>query len=185
MSKMRHICDVDRCISCSSCVLACKVGNNILVGVARRQVFTLSEGYPTEYSFTLACHHCDEPYCKAVCPVNAISKREDGIVQTDKKKCISCQLCRDACPFGIPAFLIGKNGKLGPQEKCTFCAGGPNVENFSQEEMDLYGQNRIAEGKPPLCAAMCATKALLSGDEPVVRTIYENRIALRNSSSGK
>ncbi len=185
MAKMRHLCDEERCIACSSCVLACKVGNEIPVGVARRQVYTLSEGLPTELSFTLACYHCDEPYCKAVCPVDAISKREDGVVQTDKKTCISCKLCLDACPFGIPVFLVDANGKLGPQEKCTFCAGGPNVENFSQEEMELYGQNRIAEGKPPLCAAMCATRALLSGDEPVVREILDKRIALRNASLGK
>jgi formate dehydrogenase iron-sulfur subunit len=155
------------------------------VGVTRRQVFILSEGFPTELSFSLACYHCDEPSCLPVCPVKAISKRADGIVQTDKKKCISCQLCRDACPFGIPAFLVGKNGKLGPQEKCTFCAGGPNVEIFSREEMELYGQNRIAEGKPPLCASMCSTKSLLSGDEQIVRGILEKRIAIRNASLGK
>ena len=176
---MIHICDEERCISCFSCVLACKVGHDILVGVARRHVYTMHEGTPYERSISVACRHCAEPYCLPVCPVKAISKRPDGIVQTDKKKCISCQRCLDACPFGIPAFLRDEKGKLLPQEKCTYCAGGPNVENFSEEEMKLYGQNRIAEGKTPLCAVMCSTKALMAGEENVLIDIMQKRTARR------
>ena len=65
-------------------------------------------------------------------------------------------------------------------DKCTFCAGGPE-ENFSTEERQLYGQNRIAEGKVPLCAAMCATKALLAGDGDVVADVYRDRVFKRGS----
>jgi len=179
MTQMMHICDQDRCITCYSCVLACKTGHDIPVGVARRKVFTINEGTPDERSVSVACRHCPEPYCLPACPVEAISNRADGIVQTDKKTCISCMMCLDACPFGIPAFLDKGNGELGPQEKCTFCAGGPNVENFSDEEKKLYGQNRIAEGKPVLCAAMCSTKALMSGDADVVTDLMEKRTTNR------
>lgn len=179
MTQMIHICDEERCIACSSCILACKVGHDIPVGLSRRRVFTMHEGTPEERSISVACRHCAEPYCLPVCPVDAITKRDDGIVQTNKEECISCQSCLDACPFGIPSFLENEDGELSPQEKCTYCAGGPGVETFSQEEMELYGQNRIAEGKPPLCAAMCSTKALLAGEEGVVRDIMEKRIARR------
>ena len=179
MPQMIHFCDKERCIACSSCVLACKVGHHIPVGVARRRVYTVDEGTPSERSFSVACRHCAEPYCLPVCRTKAIAKRADGIVQTDKEKCISCMFCLDACPFGIPAFLVDDKGKIGPQEKCTYCAGGPDVENFSEKEKELYGQNRIAEGKVPLCAAMCSTKALVAGDIDVVNDVMEKRRARR------
>jgi len=179
MTQMIHICDQERCIACSSCILACKVGHDIPVGVSRRKVFTSDEGTPHERSISVACRHCAEPYCLPVCPADAISKRPDGIVWTDKEKCISCQQCLDACPFGIPAFLEDQEGNLSPQEKCTYCAGGPNVEPFSEKEMKLYGQNRIAEGKPPLCAAMCSTKGLMAGESQVLLDIMRKRAARR------
>lgn len=71
-------------------------------------------------------------------------------------------------------------GARGAMDKCTFCAGGPE-ENFSAEEKKLYGQNRIAEGKVPLCSGMCATKALLAGDADVVADVYRERVFKRGS----
>ncbi len=57
-------------------------------------------------------------------------------------------------------------------------AGGPPPDG-SVEEYLLYGRNRIAEGKLPLCAEMCATKALLGGDGDVVSDIYIQRVTKR------
>jgi len=65
-------------------------------------------------------------------------------------------------------------------DKCTMCAGGPEETN-SEKERHLYGQNRIAEGKVPVCAAMCSTKALLVGEAQEVAKIYRQRV----SSYGK
>ena len=66
-------------------------------------------------------------------------------------------------------------------DKCTFCAGGP-VETGSAEERRSYGANRLAEGKLPLCAEMCATKALLAGDADMVADIYRKRVVNRGAS---
>ena len=65
-------------------------------------------------------------------------------------------------------------------DKCTFCAGGPEANN-SESEYVKYGRNRIAEGKLPLCAEMCATKALLAGDGDMVADIYRERVLKRGS----
>ena len=67
-------------------------------------------------------------------------------------------------------------------DKCTFCAGGPE-ETHSAEEMKLYGQNRIAEGKVPVCAAMCSTKALLAGSGKEVSAIITYRSAAKGSGT--
>jgi len=66
-------------------------------------------------------------------------------------------------------------------DKCTFCAGGPE-ETGSGDEHRKYGANRLAEGKLPLCAEMCSTKALLAGDADVVSDIYRKRIINRGAS---
>jgi formate dehydrogenase iron-sulfur subunit len=67
-------------------------------------------------------------------------------------------------------------------DKCTFCAGGP-AHTFSERERKLYGQNRMAEGKPPLCAAMCATKALMAGDAGVISDIFRERVFQRGAGA--
>ena len=127
--------------------------------------------------------HCDDAPCMKVCPANVFSKTEDGIVLHDKDRCIGCGYCLYACPFGAPQFpkqsAFGTKGKM---DKCTFCAGGPNTEAGSEEEKAKYGANRIAEGKLPMCAELCATKALLAGDAGVVSDIYRERVATRGEA---
>ena len=181
MARMRFLCDTDRCIDCSGCVIACKEGHHVPVGINRRRVLTMKQGEPGAKSISDPCMHCSDAPCIAVCPVDAIYQRDDGVVLVSKKTCIGCGYCFMACPFGAPQFPTGNFfGARGAMDKCTFCAGGPE-ENFSKEEQKLYGQNRIAEGKVPLCAAMCATKALLAGDGSVVADVYRDRVFKRGS----
>jgi len=80
MARMKFLCDVERCIDCNGCVVACKEGNKVPVGVNRRRVITIGEGKPGEKSISVACMHCSDAPCIAVCPVDAIYQREDGIV---------------------------------------------------------------------------------------------------------
>jgi formate dehydrogenase iron-sulfur subunit len=68
-------------------------------------------------------------------------------------------------------------------DKCTYCAGGPEVDN-SEAEYVKYGKNRLAEGKLPLCAEMCSTKSLLAGDGEIIATIYRERVLVRGYGSG-
>jgi formate dehydrogenase iron-sulfur subunit len=63
-------------------------------------------------------------------------------------------------------------------DKCTFCAGGPEEDN-SAEEVEKYGRNRLAEGKLPLCAEMCSTKALIAGDGDIVADLFRSRVVRR------
>jgi formate dehydrogenase iron-sulfur subunit len=66
-------------------------------------------------------------------------------------------------------------------DKCTFCSGGPE-ENGSVAEFEKYGRNRLAEGKLPLCAEMCSTKALIGGDSDIISGIFNNRVATREKN---
>jgi formate dehydrogenase iron-sulfur subunit len=183
MAQMKFLCDADRCIECNGCVTACKSANEVPWGVNRRRVVTLNDGVPGEKSISVACMHCSDAPCAAVCPVDCFYTTADGVVLHDKDLCIGCGYCFYACPFGAPQYpQKGAFGMRGQMDKCTFCAGGPEADG-SAEEYRKYGANRLAEGKLPACAEMCATKALLAGDGDIVADIFRKRVMRRSGNA--
>src|SRR5205807_58299 len=90
-------------------------------------------------SAAYVCWHCDEPTCAQVCPADAIKKGEDGIVHSSlKPRCIACNNCVLACPFGIPKMMIPEQQMM----KCDMC------------------YDRTSVGKRPMCATVCPSQAL-------------------------
>jgi len=180
-ARVKFYIDTKRCIECGGCEVACKNENNVPMGISRIRVVTVNEGEKGETNVPIPCMHCTSAPCVAVCPVDALFSRQDGIVQVNKDTCIGCGYCLYACPFGAPQFpTAAPFGVRGVMDKCTYCAGGPE-EAHSQREMQLYGSNRVADGKLPMCASVCATKALVAGDSKDVTDIAQKRIAQRGS----
>src|SRR5258706_2793019 len=180
MARMKFLCDAERCSECNSCVTAGKSEHEVPWGVNRRRVVTINDGVEgAEKSISVACMHCSDAPCMAVCPVDCFYKTEQGVVLHDKDLCIGCGYCFYAWPFGGPQLpQVGAFAMRGKMDKCTFCAGGPEPDN-SNEERVKYGRNRLAEGKLPVCAEMCSTKALLGGDADVLSDIYRERVTRR------
>ena len=184
MARMKFLCDADRCIECNACVTACKNEHEVPWGINRRRVVTINDGKPGERSVSMACMHCTDAPCQAVCPVNCFYTTADGVVLHSKDLCIGCGYCFYACPFGAPQYpKVGNFGSRGKMDKCTFCAGGPEADG-TKEEYEKYGANRLAEGKLPLCAEMCSTKSLLAGDGDIIAQIYKERVVKRGYGSG-
>ena len=79
--------DHRKCIGCHACTVACKSENEVPVGDFRTWVKYVEKGvFPdTRRFFTvLRCNHCDAAPCVSICPVNALHKRQDKIVDLDK-----------------------------------------------------------------------------------------------------
>ena len=136
--------DLDRCVQCHACEVACKAHHNVESGITWRPVAGMWAGhYPDLIYRTISysCMHCGDPGCMDACPSGAISKREeDGIVVVDRDKCNGCEACAAACPFGVPQF-----GQDGIMQKCDLCI------------------DRLAQGKQPVCIGTCPSEALCFG----------------------
>ena len=155
MARMKFLCDAERCIECNACVTACKNEHEVPWGVNRRRVVTIQDGKPGERSISVACMHCSDAPCTAVCPVDCFYQTEQGVVLHSKDLCIGCGYCFYACPFGAPQYpQAGNYGSRGKMDKCTFCAGGPE-EDMSQSEfqnMDATVLQRANYLYVPKCA---------------------------------
>ena len=152
MANYAIITDLNRCVGCLACTVACKAINGVPIG--NFWIKTLRIGpHPTEsgsghfpdvemYFLPIQCQHCENPECVHVCPTGASYIREDGTVQIDKSKCIGCQFCAMSCPYGV-RYL---NEEEGVVEKCTLC------------------EQKIAQGELPQCVSQCAARARFFGD---------------------
>ena len=109
----------------------------------RRVVNIWNGDYPDVIcsSLSLSCQHCTEPQCLDVCPVSAIYKNPDGLVLVDPEKCIGCQACFKACPYGVPQY-----GADGLMQKCDMCVDAADARPGGSD-------------RPP-CVATCPTHAL-------------------------
>ena len=166
MTRLGMVIDLNLCVGCYACTLACKVENKTPPGIWYAPVFDKEIGqYPnTKRLFIPAlCNQCEDAPCLKACPTGAISKREDGIVLVDENKCCGTRACVTACPYGAMHFYEDKGGEYGNQfvpldaltrekytsgtaQKCTFCA------------------HRVDEGLEPACVEACPTNCRIFGD---------------------
>ncbi len=99
------VIDVNRCVGCRSCVVACKHENTVgpkqwwnrVVKAGPKGSFPDVE----MYYFPLMCMHCEKAPCIDACPNQAIYKQDGGIVLISEEKCIACEPCKIACPAGL------------------------------------------------------------------------------------
>lgn len=130
------------CVGCFACEIACKQEHLLEPGVRwikMEREEAVTENHKPHLSFKLrVCEHCDDPPCAAVCPSEAIGKRSDGIVLIDYDRCIGCEECVEACPFGAMAY----NPDQEMASKCDLCL------------------HRLEQNIEPSCVAYCQGHAI-------------------------
>ncbi len=170
MSEMAIFFDSSKCTACKGCQVACKCWNNLPsptelnacagnftgtyqnpadLGSDTRLIITFDERDTDsqkgiEWAFgRRACQHCTNAACVSVCPAGALYKDEEtGMTTFDESKCVGCQRCGSACPYGVPRY----HGPKGTINKCSGCV------------------DRIQNGMEPACVATCQPNALQFGE---------------------
>ena len=136
--------DVEQCVGCGACSVACMDQNDFQPGEGERPfraVSTLEEQVGGAWhceNLSMACMHCTDAPCVKACPAGCISKDpETGLTVFDNTNCIGCHSCAMACPFGAPRF--NEEGKM---VKCDGCI------------------DRLKAGLEPACVRICPFDAL-------------------------
>ncbi|TVQ17265.1 MAG: dimethylsulfoxide reductase subunit B [Bacteroidetes bacterium] len=152
MKQWAFYFDSSQCSGCKTCQIACKDKHNLPVGLRWRNVYEIAGGTWQQkdhnwksgihsYNISLSCNHCEDPICMKKCPNKAITKNGEGLVLIDEKRCMGCEYCKWACPYG--ALHLDK--RTGKMTKCTFCA------------------DYIEQGKLPSCVSSCPMRVLEAG----------------------
>lgn len=159
--------DLDNCVGCHACAVACKSWNTSGTtgpltdyqpyggepgGVWFNRIRHYEAGsYPHNetVNFPMSCLHCKDADCVTVCPTGASWKRpEDGIVLVDQDKCMGCNLCAWACPYGAREL----DQASGTMKKCTLCIDR------------IYDESLPEAQREPACVIVCPTHARFFGD---------------------
>lgn len=153
------IVDVDKCNACKSCEIACAVEHSVSKDLYQaihedprpRSRVSVQKGI--SFSVPLQCRQCANAPCIALCPTKALYREDEmGPVLLDEEKCIGCDWCVLACPFGVIRMDEGRKVIV----KCDQCF------------------ERVQRGELPACVEACPTGAL------TYRKLEEIRLARRD-----
>jgi Fe-S-cluster-containing dehydrogenase component len=177
------VIDIDRCIGCQACTIACKTENQTPADVWYAPVIEYETGlFPDARMVFLPvlCNHCADAPCVQACPTGALEKRRDGIVEYHQEACCGTRACMNACPYGalhidvgavgeslhgksrtersVPEQRAGARYQRGTAQKCTFCVHRVDygLENGLVPGVDLEAT--------PACVVTCPAECRIFGD---------------------
>jgi molybdopterin-containing oxidoreductase family iron-sulfur binding subunit len=187
------IIDLQRCVGCGGCSIACKNENNVPDGIYWSNKITETSGtFPDvlyHYIPTL-CNHCANAPCARGCPTKAMHKLENGITMHDPDKCIGCKYCEFNCPYGViyfnwraphqfwrqseqlikgvtsaPAEEAKKvNTKVLPYYNSERDATLPGIRPKGVVEKCTFCDHRVKRNLLPYCVVACPADARIFGD---------------------
>lgn len=160
--NLEFFIDATRCIACQACVQACtECDTHKGYSMIHLEYVDRARSVQTA---PVVCMHCESPTCAEVCPADAIKRTEDGVVQAaHKPRCIACNNCVLACPFGVPKMKT--DFKL--MMKCDMC------------------YDRTSVGKKPMCATVCPSQALFFGTREQIERLRPRSVPVNRFVFGQ
>ena len=181
--------DLDTCIGCNACTVACQSENNIpvvgpeQVAAGREMHWIRVDRYDDADTGTstfqpVPCMHCETAPCEVVCPVGATVHDSEGLNVQVYNRCVGTRFCSNNCPYKVRRFNFFAHDdgpetlqhvrnpevtvrRRGVMEKCTFC-----VQRLSQARLMAEKSGRpLADGDVrTACQSACPTQAIRFGD---------------------
>ncbi|MCQ2561246.1 MAG: 4Fe-4S dicluster domain-containing protein [Clostridia bacterium] len=145
MGRLGFYFNMNTCLGCGACQVACKDYHDLRPGEFFRRVDTIAvnvDGKSIYAHYSGTCNHCEDPKCVQACPTGAMHKAADGTVVHDDNLCMGCGSCMWNCPNGAVSFSLTK----GVTQKCNACA------------------ELRERGYEPNCVGACPTRSLKFGD---------------------
>ena len=177
MTRLAIAIDLSRCTGCNTCAMACKMQNNVPMGMTWNRVLNencefevgVQGTYPSisRSHLPIACQHCENPACLRVCPTGATYKDDKGRVEIDYEKCIGCRMCINACPYNARSYHDVDQSATPYYEGYEMT---PYEEMRASEhpigvvEKCVMCKERTAQGEEPSCVKTCITKSRWFGD---------------------
>jgi formate dehydrogenase iron-sulfur subunit len=188
--QYRFTFDMNACVGCHSCEVACAEQNGTPVDEAWRKVGELETGsfpHTRRFNLSMACNHCLEPTCLSGCPTKAYEKLGNGIVVHHPDECVGCQYCMWNCPYEVPVFdkarrIVSKCDMCRPRidagqspacvQSCpTYAIGLEKVDKAAWRADHAAGD---APGLPPVSITLSTTRIVLPPDAPTEMTAADD-----------